>query len=287
MNVAVLGSGGQIGCALKILSKKQKKIKFYFLQRKKINYLNMHVLNNFLYKKKIEIIINCFAFTNVNEATLKPRQAYSLNFNFVKKLSNLCNLYNINLIHFSTDYVFDGNSNVPYSESSKTNPLNVYGKSKLLADNFLLKNKNKIIILRTSWVFSYKKTSFVKKIINKTKIKREIDVVNDQIGCPTYANDIAKIVIKILKDKKFKMLTKPVLFNFSNKNRVSWFKFAKKIVEFTKNKSLVIPVKTKNIKNGTTRPKFSVLNTSKIQKFLNINIRSWEKALKECIKNQV
>lgn len=287
MNIAVLGSSGQIGSAIKLLSKNKNKFFFYFLHRKKINYFNTNILNNFLKKKKINVIINCCAFTNVNEATLKPNQALKVNFQFVKKLDNLCSLHKISLIHFSTDYVFNGKSKLPYSENFKTNPLNVYGKTKLLADNFLLKSKNKIVIIRTSWVFSYKSNSFVKKIIDKSKNQKEIDVVCDQIGCPTYAKDIAQTVVKILDDKVLKKVNKPLLINFSNKNKTSWFGFAKKILKIIKSKSLAIPVKTKKIKNYTIRPKFSVLNTSKIKKFLNFNIRSWQKALIECIEKKV
>ena len=289
MNIVVLGSSGQIGSAIKLLSNNKNKNKnfFYFLHRKKINYFNLNTLNSFLKKKKINVIINCCAFTNVNEATFKPNQALKVNFQFVKKLDNLCSLHKISLIHFSTDYVFNGKSKLPYSENFKTNPLNVYGKTKLLADNFLLKSKNKIVIIRTSWVFSYKSNSFVKKIIDKSKIQKEIEVVCDQIGCPTYSKDIAQTVVKILDDKVLKKVNKPLLINFSNKNKTSWFGFAKKILKIIKSKSLAIPVKTKKIKNYTIRPKFSVLNTSKIKKFLNFNIRSWQKALIECIEKKV
>ena len=291
MNIVVLGSSGQIGSAIKILienkNKNKKKTIYYFLNRKKINYLNTNILNNFLKKKKIDVIINCCAFTNVNEATFKPNQALKVNFQFVKKLDNLCSLHKISLIHFSTDYVFNGKSKLPYPENFKTNPLNVYGKTKLLADNFLLKSKNKIIIIRTSWVFSYKSNSFVRKILNKSKIQKEIDVVCDQIGSPTYAKDIAQTVVKILDDKVFKKVNKPLLINFSNKNKTSWFGFARLILKIVKSKSLAIPVKTKIIENYTIRPKFSVLNTSKIRKFLNFNIRPWEKALKECLEKKV
>lgn len=289
MNIVVLGSSGQIGSAIKLVSKNKNKNKnfFYFLHRKKINYFNTNILNNFLKKKKINVIINCCAFTNVNEATFKPNQALKVNFQFVKKLDNLCSLHKIILIHFSTDYVFNGKSKLPYSENFKTNPLNVYGKTKLFADNFLLKSKNKIVIIRTSWVFSYKSSSFVKKIIDKSKIQKEIEVVCDQIGCPTYSKDIALTVVKILDDKVLKKINKPLLFNFSNKNKTSWFGFARKILKIVESKSLVIPVKTKKIKNYTIRPKFSVLNTAKIEKFLNFNIRSWQKALIECIEKKV
>jgi len=289
MNIVVLGSSGQIGSAIKLLSNNKNKNKnfFYFLHRKKINYFNLNTLNSFLKKKKINVIINCCAFTNVNEATFKPNQALKVNFQFVKKLDNLCSLHKISLIHFSTDYVFNGKSKLPYGENFKTNPLNVYGKTKLLADNFLLKSKNKIVIIRTSWVFSYKSNSFVKKIIDKSKIQKEIEVVCDQIGCPTYSKDIAQTVVKILDDKVLKKINKPLLFNFSNKNKTSWFEFARKILKIVDSKSLAIPVKTIKIKNHTIRPKFSVLNTSKIEKFLNFNIRSWQRALIECIEKKV
>lgn len=287
MKILVLGSDGQLGSAFKDLSKNYNNINFIFLSQKKINYLNYYILRNFITKEKnVDLIINCCAFTNVNDATKQYKKALIVNYLFVIKLSKICKYYKIDLVHYSTDYVFDGKNKIPYKENSKTNPLNVYGLTKLKADNFLLKQKFKALIIRTSWVFSYSPRSFVGKIIKISKINKCINVVDDQVGCPTYAADLASTTIKIILHKKFISLKKTLLVNFCNKGSVSWYDFAKKILNIKKINCSVMSIQSNTLKNSTIRPNYSVLETSKIEKYFKIRIRTTKVAIKECLQNQ-
>ena len=287
MKILVLGGGGQLGSAFKNLSKNYNNISFIFLSQKKINYLNYYILKKFIRKEKdINLIINCCAFTDVNDATRQFKKAFIINYLFVIKLSKICKYYKIDLVHYSTDYVFDGKKKLPYSENSKTNPLNVYGITKLKADNFLLKQKFKALIIRTSWVFSYSPRSFVGKIIKISKLKKSINVVNDQIGCPTYAPDLALTTIKIILHKKFISLKKTLLVNFCNRGSMSWYGFAKKILNIKKINCSVVRIKSDEQKNDTIRPNYSVLSTTKIEKYFKIKIRSAKLVIKECLQKK-
>lgn len=284
MKLLVLGSNGQVGRSFRYLTKANKNI--FFLQKSKINYHNFYVLSQYIKNKKIDLIINCAAFTDVNLANIQISVANNYNYYFVKKINKICKNYNISLIHLSTDYVFDGKKKVPYKENSKTKPLNEYGKSKLKADKFLMQQNYRVIIIRTSWVFSYTKNNIVKKIINIAKNNDKIKVVNNQFGSPTYSYDLAKAILKLIQHKKFSLIKKPIIFNFSNKGVASWFSFAKLILKMKKINCRIVPISLDSYPNIAIRPVYSVLNVNKITKHFNFRIRSWRKALVECIQNQ-
>lgn len=282
--ILVLGGSGQLAYFFRVINKNL--FSLHFLRRKKFDYLNIKKLNIFIKKKNFYAVINCFAYTDVNRANKQRIKAKKFNFLFVKGLANILKKNNILLIHFSTDYVYGGNKKRPYKEIDETNPLNVYGQTKLFADKFLLKEKLKAVIIRTSWLYSYKKECFLKKILFAAKKNSFLKIVNNQKGSPTYAKDLALIVYQILLSKRTLYLKKPILFNFSNKGHCTWYLFAKKILQHSNITSCVIKPRKLNDTNfnSVARPSYSVLNTKRIEAFLNINIRNWETALKECLK---
>jgi dTDP-4-dehydrorhamnose reductase len=282
--ILVLGGSGQLAYFFRVINKNLFSLRF--LNRKNFDYLNQKKLNIFIKKNNFYAVINCFAYTDVNRANQQRIKAKKLNFFFVKGLANILKKNNTLLIHFSTDYVYDGNKKRPYKEIDKTNPLNVYGQTKLLADKFLLKEKLKAVIIRTSWLYSYKKECFLKKILFAAKKNSFLKIVNNQKGSPTYAKDLALIVYQILLSKRILYLKKPILFNFSNKGHCTWYLFAKKILQHSNITSCVIKPRELNDTNfsSVVRPGYSVLNTKRIEAFLNINIRNWETALRECLK---
>lgn len=282
--ILVLGGSGQLAYFFRVVNKNLFSLKF--LNRKNFDYLNQKKLNIFIKKNNFYAVINCFAYTDVNRANQQRIKAKKFNFFFVKGLANILKKNNTLLIHFSTDYVYDGNKKRPYKEIDKTNPPNVYGQTKLLADKFLLKEKLKAVIIRTSWLYSYKKECFLKKILFAAKKNSFLKIANNQKGSPTYAKDLALIVYKILLSERILYLKKPILFNFSNKGHCTWYFFAKKILQHSNITSCVIkPRELNDINfNSVVRPSYSVLNTKRIEAFLNINIRNWESALRECLK---
>ena len=191
---------------------------------------------------------------------------------------------NAKFIHYSTDYVFDGNSNIPYKEHDMANPNTIYGLSKLKGEQYVLKkNKVKSLIIRTSWVYSNFGKNFVKTMINIGQENKELGVVSDQIGSPTYAKNLAEDTLKAISDENYKW-TNGDLFHYSNIGSCSWFCFAKKIFEYSKKNVQLIPLKTEDYPTKALRPKYSLLDKTKFQHTFDIQIKNWEKSLKHMIK---
>ncbi len=232
------------------------------------------------------MIINCAAFTNVDLAEKYKKNCIEVNYYSIINLAKLCKKNRIILVHFSTDYVFDGKKNSFYNERSKTNPLNYYGLTKLKADNAILKIKPPGIIIRTSWVYSIYGNNFVKTILQLLTNNKEINVVKDQFGSPTSAKDIADVLIKILYSRNLHNLLRNVsIYNLSGNIRISWYEFACEILKYSKINKKINPISSHEYKFNTLRPKNSSLECSKIIKRFNIKIPKWNNSLKKCIMN--
>lgn len=285
-NILVLGSDSQIAREIFNVSNKKQYLKFFFCNKNKIDIRKTKEIERVIKKKNINILINCAAFTNVDLAEKYKNKCLSINFHSTKRLAKLCKEKNIILIHFSSDYVFDGKIKNFYNEKSKTNPLNYYGYSKLMADKAILNIKPRGIIIRTSWVYSEYGKNFVKTILHLIKTKNDIRVVNDQFGSPTYAKDIAKILLKIICSKKFKTITNKIsIFNLSGNIKVSWYKFAELIIKYSKNHNIIRPIPTSEYEYKTLRPYNSSLECTKIEKLFPIKIPKWQNSLKKCIES--
>lgn len=196
-----------------------------------------------------------------------------------KLLAELSFQHRIYLIHFSTDFVFDGNSSVPYKEEDLKSPVSVYGKTKSEGEDFVLSSNPNATIVRTSWVYSKYGKNFLKTILKLSSERPELKVIFDQVGTPTWANDLAGVCISFL------LKPTPGIFHYSNEGVASWYDFAKEIVDISKNNSRVLPIETKDYPTPAKRPHYSLLNKSKIKTSLEISIPHWKDSLKECMKS--
>ena len=280
MKVLVIGSDGQLGSELKKISNNYNNVSWFFSSVKVLDLSDLNSINNYLSNIDPTVIINCAAYTNVDKAEVESKLANTINYKAVDIISRWTSYNNKNLIHVSTDYVFDGLSNIPYSENSKTKPVNEYGSSKLKGEIACLKNDPNSIVIRTSWLYSSFGKNFVKTMIDLMKKNNSVKVVNDQIGSPTYAYDLAKVIIEIIMNSE----NKSGLFHYSNEGETSWFEFAKSIRELYNLDCEIIGVSSKEFKTLAKRPKYSLLNKSKIKTTFNLEIPDYKQSLKKCIE---
>ncbi len=281
INLLITGSNGQLGAELKSLESKLSSFNFFLTDISELNIVNFSEVEKFIVRHKIDVIINCAAYTNVDLAEDEPKMANEINYLAVKNLAEITKKFQLKLIHISTDYVFDGNSSIPYIEKDKTNPQSVYGVTKLKGEKALLEiNPSNSLIMRTSWLYSIYGNNFVKTMLELSANKNSISVVSDQIGSPTYANDLANVILQIIpviKDKDVQ------IFHYANRGECSWYELAKEIVNLSKHKCLVEPITTKIFNSKAKRPNFSLLNTEKFQKTFQIDIPNWKESLGKCI----
>ena len=284
INVLITGGRGQIGSIFTSLEKEFTEFHFFTPGRNELDINVYNSLNTFVIKNEIEVLVNCAAYTDVNKAETEFEIANEINHKAVINLLRIVEKHNLKFIHMSTDYIFDGKSKKPYNEKSVANPINKYGVSKNLGERVILnKNLSKTIIFRTSWVYSNYNTNFVKKILNKSQNKNEIFVVSDQIGSPTNGYDLIKVIISIIpliNSKRTK------IYHYANKGSCSWYEFAKEIIKLSNSQCIVKPIKTVDQNPLSDRPKYSVLNTLKIEKDFKFLIPKWEISLKNFIKNK-
>ncbi|MDC0382469.1 dTDP-4-dehydrorhamnose reductase [Flavobacteriaceae bacterium] len=280
MKILVIGSEGQLGSELKKISKNHDNITWFFSIAKVLDLLDLKSIYTYLSNINPTIIVNCAAYTNVDKAEAEYKSVNIINYKAVEVISRWTSDNFKKLIHVSTDYVFDGLSNIPLSENSKTKPINEYGRSKLKGEIACLKNDPNSIVIRTSWLYSSFGKNFVKTMIDLMKKNFLVKVVNDQIGSPTYANDLAKVIIKIIMNSK----NKSGLFHYSNEGEISWFEFAISIRELYKLDCEIIGVSSDEFKTLAKRPKYSLLDKSKIKTTFNLEIPDYKKSLKNCIE---
>ena len=280
MKVLVIGSDGQLGLEFQKISNSCNSLSWFFSTIKTLDLLKLDSISSFLNDIKPSVIINCAAYTSVDKAETESELADIINYKAVDIISNWTSDNNKKLIHFSTDYVFDGLSQTPLNENSFTNAVNEYGLSKLKGEQVCLLNDPTSIIIRTSWLYSSFGNNFVKTMIELMKKNKSIKVVNDQIGSPTYAYDLAKVIVEIIMYHK----TESGLFHYSNEGEISWFEFARSIRELYKLDCEIIGVSSKEFKTLAKRPKYSLLNKSKIKTTFNLEIPNYKQSLKNCIE---
>ena len=280
-NVLVTGSSGQVGNEIKAISSDYS-YNFFFTDRNNIDITSKDSIKEFCQTNSINVIINCAAYTAVDKAESDEINADLVNRKAVKKLSIVAKELNIKLIHISTDYVFDGKNFKPYCEEFQTNPQSIYGKTKLDGENEMrdINPKNSIII-RTSWIYSYYGNNFVKTMLRLGKEKEELGVIFDQIGTPTYAKDLAKIILDIVPQIDNQ---KVEIYNYSNEGVLSWYDFAKEIMKMAKLNCKVKAIETYQYPTPAKRPHFSLLNKNKIKSTFNIEIPYWKDGLDDCLR---
>ena len=288
MRILIIGKNGQLGKSLKKeITEKRSNHNFTFVGRHELDLTNDNNIEKYFDNNHFDVIINCAAYTNVDKAEEETALADQINHLAVLKLSQIASKYKAKLIHISTDYVFDGKSVKPYMEIDKTNPINVYGMTKLKGEEALLKiMPTNAMVIRTSWIYSKYGNNFVNVMLNLGRVKNEINVVNDQIGSPTYADDIANDILKIIDNKNFINTTIPTeIYHYSNLGEVSWYDFAKEIFKISKLDCKVRPIKTSAYPTPAKRPLYTILNKDKIVQEFEFSLNFCRDSLKKNLTN--
>lgn len=275
--ILVTGSNGQLGSCIKIKSKEQKKLDFVFLDSKGLDVTNSKQIDEVFSNNNFDYCINCAAYTAVDQAEDESDIAYNINTLGAKNLAEASKKYKVTLIHVSTDFVFNGQAQVAYKETDITNPLGVYGSTKLEGEKEIQSKLSEYYIIRTSWLYSEFKNNFLKTMLNLASKKDALGVVNDQFGTPTNANDLSEAILKIIISEKKEY----GLYHFSNLGETTWYEFAKAIFDLTNTNTKLTPISTEQYKTKALRPKYSVLDKTKIIKTFDLNILNWEKSLKK------
>lgn len=294
--ILVTGAGGQLGSELNQIAADHPHYHFLFTTKDELAITDAAAVKLFFEKNAINVCINCAAYTAVDKAESEQEKAFSANATAVGNLAAICGKHGTRLIHISTDYVFDGYSTIPYKETNKTNPISVYGASKLKGEELALQNDPSAIIIRSSWVYSSYGHNFVKTMLRLMKERESINVVNDQFGCPTYAADLAKAIMVIV-DKCLISNELPIaigtaignkqLFNYCNSGATSWFEFAQAIKEITGSKCIINPIPTSQYPTAAKRPPYAVLDNAAIQEAFHISIPGWRESLEKCLTTLV
>jgi dTDP-4-dehydrorhamnose reductase len=278
--ILVVGGNGQLGnCIRKIAPDFELDYEFIFTDSQTLDITNEDQVNAFFYENKPDFCINASAYTAVDLAEKEKEKAFAVNADGVAHLAQACKDYKTIFIHVSTDYVFDGETNLCYSEDDFTNPIGVYGESKLKGEELALEINRKTIILRTSWLYSEFNKNFVKTMLNLFSQKEELGIVADQFGQPTNANDLAEAIMEIIEapQKTYG------IFHFSNYPETTWFDFAKKIAEFSKSNIKLNQLTTEQYPTPAKRPKRSTMCLDKIEEIYKIEPKHWENSLEECV----
>jgi dTDP-4-dehydrorhamnose reductase len=283
-NILVTGANGQLGSEIRSLSNVNLYQNNFFLT----DYLELDItdksaIKEFVINNNIDSIINCAAYTAVDLAEKEVEKAEKINAIASKYLAEIAKEFNCKFVHVSTDYVFDGTNYKPYVEIDTPNPTSVYGKTKLQGEIFIQDiNPKNTIIIRTSWVYSSYGNNFVKTMLRLGKEKQELGVIFDQIGTPSFAGDLAKVILEILPKIKNEEVE---VFHYSNEGICSWYDFAKAIFEYTNTDCKVNPITTSQYPTAAKRPHYSVLEKSKIKETYNVDIPYWSDSLRVCLKN--
>ena len=278
--ILVTGANGQLGQCLQKISSQFEEFEFIFTDSETLDITIKEEVNDFFWQNAPDFCINAAAYTAVDLAETDIEKAFLVNADGTENLAEACAENNAQFIHVSTDYVFDGENNLAYTEEDFTNPLGVYGASKLAGDELALEVNPCSVILRTSWVYSEFGKNFVKTMLNLFATKEELSIVADQFGQPTNANDLAEAIMKIIKSEK----VTPGIFNFSNLGRISWFDFAEKIAELSDAKIKLNAIETSQYPTPAKRPKNSVLDLDKISKTYAVPLKPWEESLEDCVQ---
>ena len=287
MFVLVTGSNGQLGRSLNHLVDQYKTdYRFVFATREQLDLTDFQNIRSFIEKNQFDVIINCAAYTAVDKSEVEKEHANLVNHLSVKNIAEIARDNCIKLIHISTDYVFDGLKLKPYIEKDNTSPKNVYGKTKLDGENAILSTMAcDALIIRTSWLYSEYGNNFLDTILKLTQTKEKLNIVSDQIGSPTYANDLAIAILKIIESKKFSEASEiSEVFHYSNDGKCSWYDFAREIVQISGKKCSIDPISSKDYPQSATRPKHVLLDKDKIRNAFGLDIIFWKDSLNKCIQ---
>lgn len=282
LTVLVTGKGGQLAQCIKSIAPKYIDLKLIFKSSSELNITNYESVNSvFNSSEKFDYCINCAAYTAVDNAETEINDATAVNVLGVKNLVDACLKHDVTLVHISTDFVFDGEKNTAYTENDQTNPAGIYGKTKLEGELVISEKLTNFFIIRTSWLYSEYGNNFMNTMLRISKGRNDISVVDDQIGTPTYAIDLAIVIFKIIQSKS----TAFGVYHYSNEGVASWYDFACAIFDESKVSIGIKPIKSKDYPTPAKRPKFSVLDKTKLKKNIDTTIPHWRDSLKNAIRN--
>lgn len=282
MNLLVTGCYGQLGRELQRLAQNHHEHQWLFTDADTLDITDANAVERCFSKHRIDVCINCAAYTAVDRAEDEPEAAACVNTLAPQILAKICRSHNALLVHVSTDYVFDGNSDLPYKETDTVNPQSVYGRTKAEGERLIRESNCKHLIVRTAWLYSSTGKNFVKTMLQLADTHPEINVVNDQHGCPTWAHDLAQAIVTLIHHYE----NKPVqeTFHFTNEGQVTWYDFAQAIMELSEKACKVNPITTDQYPTKAHRPAFSVLDLNKIKATTGIEIPFWHDSLTKCIE---
>lgn len=280
MNILVTGANGQLGNEMRLVSKDSAD-KYLFTDVAELDITDADAVMSVVKTNKIDVIVNCAAYTNVDRAEDDEQTAGLINNIAVRNLAEAAQSVGATLIHISTDYVFCGDANRPYCEDQPTNPLGAYGRTKLAGEASLISTGCHYIIIRTSWLYSPFGKNFVKTMRQLTSTRDSIKVVFDQVGTPTYAGDLAALIHKIIEQR---LLDREGIYHFSDEGVCSWYDFAVAISELSGNHCDIQPCHSDEFPSKVERPHFSVLDKTKVKETFRVQIPHWRKSLEQCIK---
>lgn len=278
--VLVTGQNGQLGNELKVLSSQYTQYNYVFTDVAELDISDAEKVTEFFGRYKPAICINAAAYTAVDKAETDRETALNINAYAVGNLATNCSKMNTKFIHISTDYVFDGTATSPYKEDHPVNPVNFYGKSKLKGEEIALETLPSATIIRTSWVYSSFGNNFVKTMLRLMKERESISIVNDQVGSPTYAADLAAAIMHIASHPE----DKGGIYHFSNEGVISWFDFAVAIKELSGLSCHLKPIDTSGYPTPARRPAYSAMSKEKIKSIFKIGLKDWKDSLKKCLQ---
>ena len=293
MIIIVSGKNGQLGKELQDVASSYPDFQFIFFDKEELNIADEQATKSIFQKYTPSFFINCAAYTAVDKAETEQEKSYQINAEAVGNIAKQCHHFNTQLIHVSTDYVFDGKGEKPYKEDDEINPVNYYGYTKLKGEELALKNNEDTIIIRTSWVYSKYGNNFVKTMLRLMKERKEINVVNDQFGSPTYAKDLAEAIGEIVNgtrnpsivNRQTSNVKTSHIFHFSNAGIISWYDFAVAIKEIKQLDCIVNPIPTSAYPTPAKRPAYSGLDKTKIANTFNIQLKNWRESLQDCLQS--
>lgn len=279
--VLVTGANGQLGKCLKDAAVNFPLLNFQFVSRNDLDIDNAEKMESFFNQNSFDYCINTAAYTNVEQAEKDADLAFLTNAEAVKNLAHSCKKNDVVLLHVSTDYVFDGKKEIPYLETDTTNPINVYGASKLKGEEYIIKSEVKYFVFRTSWLYSQYGHNFLNTILKYGEAGKQLTITTEQIGVPTNANDLALAMLHVIdsESKEFG------LYHYSNSGKATWFDFAKAIFEENPHFDASKLAKTDYYRTFAARPKYSVLDTSKYINTFKKDIIDWRKSFSNLLNN--
>lgn len=279
MNILVTGANGQLGNEMRRVSA-QSRHRYLFTDVAELDITDRQAVLDMMQQERVDVVVNCAAYTNVDKAEDDRETADLINHRAVANLAWAAKETDATLIHISTDYVFQGDKNLPCREDWETNPLGVYGQTKLAGEKSIQEIGCKYLIFRTAWLYSSFGNNFVKTMCRLTAERETLNVVFDQVGTPTYAFDLASLIAGIIETEQ---LDKQGIYHYSNEGVCSWFDFAWEIARLKGNSCDIRPCHSDEFPSKVKRPHFSVLDKTKVKETFGVEVPYWKEALLRCM----